>query len=143
VNKEYGGGCSSSVVTNENIQRVEEAIMQDRRVTKQEIADSLGLNRTTVFRIIHERLCMTKVASRSVPHNLSSEHLCARVEMCKSWMSRYSAEGLQFLDRIVTMNEVWVHLYEPETKRQSMQWKHTDSPPPRKFRVERSAAKVM
>ena len=34
-------------------------------------------------------------------------------------------------------------MFNPETKRQSAQWKHTDSPPPKKFRVTASAEKKM
>jgi hypothetical protein len=31
----------------------------------------------------------------------------------------------------------------PETKRQSAQWKHTDTPPPKRFRVSASAENMM
>jgi len=34
-------------------------------------------------------------------------------------------------------------MFNPETKRQSAQWKHTDSPPPKKFRVTASSEKMM
>ena len=30
--------------------------------------------------------------------------------------------------RIVTGDETWIHHYDPETKQQSMQWKHASSP---------------
>ncbi|GFW96138.1 hypothetical protein TNCV_958511 [Trichonephila clavipes] len=39
------------------------------------------------------------------------------------------------MKRIVTGDETWCHHYEPETKRDSMQWKHASSPPPKKFRA--------
>jgi hypothetical protein len=32
----------------------------------------------------------------------------------------------EFLSRIVTGDETWLHHYEPESKRQSMEWKHPD-----------------
>jgi len=35
-----------------------------------------------------------------------------------------------FLKRIVTGDETWIHHYDPESKQQSMQWKHTTSPSP-------------
>ncbi|GFS66023.1 histone-lysine N-methyltransferase SETMAR [Trichonephila clavipes] len=35
------------------------------------------------------------------------------------------------------------HHYEPETKRDSMQWKHASSPPPKKFRAMKSAGNVL
>ena len=48
-----------------------------------------------------------------------------------------------FLKRIVTGDETWIHHYDPESKQQSMQWKHATSPSPRKFKVQASAGKVM
>ncbi|GFR57730.1 transposase [Elysia marginata] len=40
-------------------------------------------------------------------------------------------------------DETWVHLNTPETKRNSMTWKYPSSPVTKKFKVQRSAAKVM
>ena len=41
------------------------------------------------------------------------------------------------------MDETWMPMFNPETKRQSAQWKHTDSPLPKKFRLTASAEKMM
>ncbi|XP_041366729.1 uncharacterized protein LOC121381476 [Gigantopelta aegis] len=40
-----------------------------------------------------------------------------------------------FLRRFVTMDETWVHHFQPETKQQSKQWKHPGSPPPKKAKT--------
>ena len=53
------------------------------------------------------------------------------------------AEGDAFLDRIVTGDESWAHHYDPETKLQSMEYRHWTSPPPKKFKMQQSAGKVM
>lgn len=37
----------------------------------------------------------------------------------------------------------WNSSCNPETKHQSALWKHTDSPPPKKFRLNASAEKLM
>jgi hypothetical protein len=49
----------------------------------------------------------------------------------------------QFLERIVTAEETWVHHYEPESKAQSMAWKRQTSPVAKKFRSQPSASKIM
>ena len=41
------------------------------------------------------------------------------------------------------MDETWIHHYDPETKIQSMQWKHKGSPTTKKFKVFPSAGKVL
>ena len=40
------------------------------------------------------------------------------------------------------MDETWFHHYDPETKIQSMQWKHMGSATPKKFKVFPSEGKV-
>ncbi|GFO05706.1 histone-lysine N-methyltransferase SETMAR [Plakobranchus ocellatus] len=46
-------------------------------------------------------------------------------------------------DNLITGDEPWVHLNTPETKRDSLTWKHPSSPVTKKYKVQRSAAKVM
>jgi histone-lysine N-methyltransferase SETMAR len=56
---------------------------------------------------------------------------------------RYADEGEGMLNTIVTEDETWVHQYQPESKRASVQWKHPSSPSTIKFNVMPSAGKVM
>jgi len=37
-----------------------------------------------------------------------------------------------FLSRLVTMDETWLYHYDLETKQQSMEWRHSGSPRPKK-----------
>jgi hypothetical protein len=55
----------------------------------------------------------------------------------------YAVEGEDMHNRIVTGEESWVHHYEPESKRVSMQWKHPISLSTEKLKVTPSAGKVM
>lgn len=43
----------------------------------------------------------------------------------------------------MTGDEMWTYLYGLETKNQSMEWRHTSSLRPKKFKSQRSAQKVM
>ena len=45
--------------------------------------------------------------------------------------------------QLVTMDETWLYHYDPETKQQSMKWWHSGSPRPKKFRVQKSAGRVL
>ena len=40
-------------------------------------------------------------------------------------------------------DESWIDYYDPETKRQSSQWKHADSPRPKKARQSKSTHKLL
>jgi len=41
------------------------------------------------------------------------------------------------------MDETWLYHYGQETKQQSLEWQHSGSPRPKKFRVQKSAGKVL
>ena len=84
----------------------------------------------------------TKLLQGWVPRHLTEEHKRNRQHICSSLLERYNREGDNFLNRIITGDETWVHHYEPETKRQSMQWKHTSSPSSKKFKSQPSAGKL-
>ena len=43
----------------------------------------------------------------------------------------------------MTVDETWVHYYEPENKTQSRQWVWPGSPRPKKFKTQPSVGKVM
>jgi len=47
--------------------------------------------------------------------------------------------------RLVTMEETWLYSYhyDPETKQQSVEWRHSGSPSPQKFRVQKLDGKVL
>jgi len=49
----------------------------------------------------------------------------------------------QFLFNIVTGDESWIHHFDPEEKRLSMQYRHTLSPCPKKFKTMPSAGKIL
>ena len=58
-------------------------------------------------------------------------------------MKRYREEGDQFLLNIVTGDESRIHRFDPAEKRRSMQYRHTSSPLPKKFKTVPSAGKIL
>lgn len=47
------------------------------------------------------------------------------------------------MERIFTGDKTWIHHYEPETKRHSMEWKHPQSPTRKKFKTQSLPENVM
>jgi hypothetical protein len=66
-----------------------------------------------------------------------------RMDLSLQHLLRYADEGEDMLNRIVTGDESWVHHYQPESKRTSMQLKHPSSPQIKKIKLTPSAGKVM
>jgi hypothetical protein len=52
-------------------------------------------------------------------------------------------EGDQFLFNIVAGDESWIHHFDPEETRLSMQYRHTSSPRPKKFKTMPSTGKIL
>ncbi|XP_068085434.1 histone-lysine N-methyltransferase SETMAR-like [Anabrus simplex] len=125
------------------IEKVERIVLGDHRMTVEQIASSVGISVGSVHTILHDDLKMRKVSSRWVPRMLTDDHKAAHVACCQAMLTRNDSMNGTFFSSIVTMDETWMPFFNPETKRQSAQWKHTDSPPPKKFRVTASAEKMM
>ena len=66
-----------------------------------------------------------------------------RVRITRELLERFETEGEDFLKKIITGDETWVHHYDPENKRQSMEYRHKESSQPKKFKTKASAGKVM
>ena len=62
---------------------------------------------------------------------------------CSEEMLTRHLSDLHFLEKLVTVDETWIPLFNPETKSQSKQGKHSDFPSPKKFRVGASAEKIL
>ena len=56
---------------------------------------------------------------------------------------KWYEEDPSILERTVTGDETWVHHYDPESKRQSMEWRHPFSPAKKIFKRQPSAKKIM
>ena len=143
VTHEEGAGRPSTSTTDEKIQQARHMVMANRRVTIDDVGCSLQISHGSAFQIVHNELGFHKVCARWVPRELTAEHKRKRLEVCQHLLDRYNNKGERFLSRIITGDETWVHHYEPESKRQSMEWKHPGSPVKKKFKTRASAGKVM
>ena len=86
---------------------------------------------------------MRKVCAHWVPKLLQPDQKARRLDVCRELLQLYEEQGDHFLDRLVTQDESWLNFCEPTTKQSSMQWKHPDSPRPRKFLQKPSVNKVL
>ena len=128
--------------TDENVELVHRLIMFDRRRSLRDIAGQIGIRFGAVQYILTNILGMSKASARRVPRMLTKDQK-SRLDIPKYLLSLYEDDPEEFMHRVVTQDEIWVHHFDPEAKKQSMQWKHSGSPPPKKFRRVSSAGKVM
>jgi predicted DNA-binding protein YlxM (UPF0122 family) len=106
------------------IENVRSLILEDRRLTVQEIADEVGMSIGSAHSIVTEDLHMCRVVEKFVPKLLSQEQQQLRLEVTWDMLE-------------------WVYGYDPETKVRSSQWKHSSSPRPKKAQRVQSKVKVL
>ena len=122
---------------------VSDVVEKDRRQTVREISETVGSSYGTVRTILHDHLHMNRLCARWVPRLLTAEERERRVAVSKQFLRRNTREGDMFLDRIITCDETWLWLFDPETKQQSTQWTDKESETPKKARVAKSGGKFM
>ena len=135
-------GRPVSVKSDMNIQLVNELVRKDRRLTIRMMAEELEMSKESVRTILVENLGMKKICARMVPKLLSDEQKLRRMEVCEEILQQLGINP-NFLPNVITGDESWIFQYDPETKRQSRQWKSPSSPRPRKARMCKSKIKVM
>ena len=133
----------SDATDEEMCNKVRDLVYSDRRIKVEEIANALHISHGSVSTTLHDRLGMHKPAARWVPKSLSDEQMATRASVYRALLKRFRSKEDDFLSRLVTVDETWVHYYEPENKAQSRQSVGPGSPRPKKFKTQPCTGKVM
>lgn len=135
-------GRPNSVHTPEIVGKIKEMINNDRRLSVRMISDDLQIGKDAVHDILRNDLNKRKSCSRIVPKILTLEEKMRRKDYCADCLESCSRDP-SFINRIITGDETWVFAYEPETKRQSMEWRSPGSPVKKIARMSKSKMKCM
>ena len=109
---------------------------KNRRVSIETISAQFHVSVGTVHTIIREELKMQKICSKFVPRVLREDQKEKRCHDSRKVVELFISDPA-VLDALVTGDESWIYCYDPETKRQSSQWKHAGSPKPKKARHQK------
>ena len=70
---------------------------------------------------------------------MHNRHQC--VASWQDLLDLYASDKETFCCPLVTGDETWIHHWDPESTLESMQWKHVNCPPRKKFRTQPAATK--
>ena len=133
-------GCPSTNRTDQNIEKVCQAVLEDRHRTINKIPEIPGVSWSSCQCILTED-SMKKWAAANFA-------LCLLIEEQKNNhvnVSRDLQEELknapQFITEIVTGDESWFYSYDPESMELSSQWKSPNSPRRRRKEKKRGGGK--
>jgi len=124
--------------TDANVDRVRTLVRSDRKLGVRVIAEELHMNRETVRQIVKEDLGMRKSSAKMVPRILTHDQEQRRLHSSSDLL-----RNAEMSDRVNTADETWCFQYNPETKRQSLQWTTQNSPRPKNACMSRSQVKAM
>ena len=137
-------GSPSLAVREENCHVVENNVLQNRHINMQQIADTVSISTSSVNMILQYTCKWQKsVCDGSLKCLTRKWRFVDEKHQMKIWNS-YTVK-LEFV-YLAHSNRRWdlvIHYYDPETKQQTMQWKHASSPNPLKFKMQASAGKIM
>ena len=128
-------GRSKEVRTPELIGQIKNFIDKDHRVSIETISAQFDVSVATVHTIIREEMSTQKICTKFFFPKVLREDHDSRAELINS--------DPTVLDALVTCDEGFIYCHEPETKRQSSQWKHAGSPRPKTARQSKSTNKLL
>ena len=108
-------GRPKTVTTPETVDQIHELLVEDLRIS---IAEQLGISRERVGSIIHEDLDMRKLSAKWVPKCLNADQKLQRCQSSQQLLEFFRLGTNDFLSRLATMDDTWLHHYDPETKQQ-------------------------
>ena len=135
-------GRSKEVNAPELIGQIKNFMDKDRRVSIETISAQFGVSVGTVHTIIREELKMRKICTKFVPRVVREDQKERRCDDSREMVGLINSDPA-VLDALVACDESWIYCYNPETKRQSSQWKHAGSPRPKKARQSKSSLKLL
>ena len=107
-----------------------------------ELKEYMGSLWTIVSQILTEDLGKKHVAAKFVSRLLSREQKEFRAEVAQDLLETTNNDP-DFLKKVITGDEAWLYVYDPEIKAQSSQWKSPESPHTKKARKSQKNVKVM
>ena len=142
VNDDARPGRPSTSTTSENTKAVKKIVMENRRITIREVAEDVGISVGSCHAILSDILGLKRVATKFVPNLLNFDQKTRCMTIAQEMLNDVNDDP-DLLKKVITGDKSWVYGYDVETKAQSSQWKHTESPRPTKARQVRSNVKVL
>lgn len=109
-------GAPKTATTENNVTKIHDLVLADRRLKVCEIAETVAISKDRVGHILHENLGMRKLSARWVPRLLTADNKRIRVTTSEQCLTLFKRNPKKFFRHFVTVNETWIHWYTPETK---------------------------
>lgn len=121
---------------------IQNLVNQDQRKSVRTLSEESNIPPATVHRILKKDLGLRLVCAKFIPRILSAEQKRAWMAFSQMNLDLYNNDNT-ILDRIVSGDETWISVHDPESKSESKQWLWKGEPRPQKALQSRSTKKTM
>ena len=113
-------GWPSTSKTDENINKVREMLINNRKLIIRELAEDLNIAYGSIQDIVVNGLGLRRIAAKLVLKNFMQKR--DRVVIAKDMISKAESNPT-FIKRIITGDETWVYEYDMQSRHQASEWK--------------------
>ena len=96
----------------------------------EDIASCTGISEGSVQTILKKRLDLRKVCARWVPRLLIEEQKTQCFKCAREFLKTYKGCNSRVTSNLLTGDETWVHMFEPQRRADNKQWKRKDQKHP-------------
>ena len=89
-----------------------------------------GISEGSVQTILKKRLDLRKVCAGWVPHLLTEEQKTQHLKCARELLKTYKGCNSWVISNLLTGDETWVHMFEPQRSADNKQWKGKDQKRP-------------
>ena len=122
-------GRPKTSVSKANIAAVKIVVEKDARLSVKDIAIFWHIRRQCANNS-EKRLNLRKVCVRWVPHLLTQEQKTQRLKCVRELLKTYKGCNSRVISNLLTGDETWVHIFEPQRRADNKQVKRKDQKRP-------------
>ena len=115
-------GHPKTVLTDKNIEAVEQLLNEDGRYTMHDISQTLDISCDWLHIIITKNLKGRKICAKWVPNLLTEEQKANSVKCAKKLLKMCQKSGKCLYLKLLTGDETWIYYHEPDRKVNNKMW---------------------
>ena len=100
------------------------------KIVVKDIATCTSISEGSVQTILKKRLDLRNVCARWVPHLLTEEQKTQRLKCARELLKAYKGCNSRVISDLLTGDETWVHMFEPQRRADNKQRKRKDKKRP-------------
>ncbi len=103
-----------------NIDVCRHAVWRNKNIDIHRLTRILSTSYGTVFWILHHDLALKKRTSKFIPHALTADQKRRWISFAVNFLDSFP--GGRSLKWVVTTDESWIHVYDPDSKQRNKEW---------------------